>query len=255
MSSCEPALVVKNLRLEYPPRVLIENFNDTIKTGCFLALIGENGSGKSSLLRTISGMQKAKTGLVKLFGKEIRRYSSKELALKRSFLSSEKAFAEYLKVKDFIEGGRFPHQAFLLKKEDKEITKKVMNECGISHLAESYLSRLSDGEKQKAGFARNLAQDSPVMILDEPAAYLDMKGKNDVFKILKQKAKNENKLVIVSTHDLNQVLKFADYIWMLKDKRIKKGKPEALSESGAFSYFFDNAELVYQRETKTLHFK
>ncbi len=238
-------------------KILLSNLNLSAKAGENIALIGINGSGKSTLLRTIAGTEKLIFGSIEIEGKKNNEYSVVEFARILSIVSSEIISTRYLKVKDLVSLGRFPHQSFSKKQSEKDVSiiDTALSVTGAKHLSDKYISEISDGERQKVMIARALAQDTDILLLDEPTAFLDIENKYAVYKILSETARKQNKCIIFSTHDLNITLKFADKVWLIKDNSIYEGAPEDLILSGVFATIFSNKDVYFNKLTNEFSVK
>lgn len=230
---------------------LLSNVNLTAEKGESIALIGINGSGKSTLLRSIAGVHKLISGNVFIDEKSVENYSNFELAKKLAIVSSEIINTRFLKVIDLVSLGRFPHQSFSKKQSNKdiEIVNKSLKITGALQLSNKYINEISDGERQKVMIARALAQDTDIILLDEPTAFLDIENKYVVYNILSETAKKQNKTIVFSTHDLNIALKHADKVWLIKNNKIYEGAPEDLVLKDVFSHFFKNKDVNFNKFT------
>jgi len=205
-------------------------------------LLGPNGAGKSTLLRTFSGFLPPLNGAVTIDEKELDSYSSSALAKKVSVVLTEKVELGSFQVFSVVALGRSPYTGFLgrISAHDTLIIDKALESTGISHLRNRNFDELSDGEKQKVMIAKSLAQETPVILLDEPTAFLDFPSKTETLSLLREAAWKQGKTVLLSTHDLNLALSFADKIWLMaKDKPIVTGTPEDLVLEGDFADFFN----------------
>jgi len=231
--------------------IILSNINLTAQKGENIALIGVNGSGKSTLLRSISGNQDLLSGKIKIDTLEINKYKPIDLAKKLSIVTSEIINTRFLKVKDLVGLGRFPHQSFSKKIDntDTKIVRETLEITGTLHLAEKNINEISDGERQKVMIARALAQDTDIVLLDEPTAFLDIQNKYSVYNILSRTAKEQNKTIIFSTHDLNIALKHADKVWLIKDDKIYEGAPEDLILKDVFNHLFKSNEVSFNKLT------
>ncbi len=231
--------------------ILLANINLSAEKGENIALIGINGSGKSTLLRSISGIQKLLSGRINIDEKQIEKYTPVDLAKKLAIVSSEIINTGYLKVKDLVRLGRFPHQSFSKKQSDNDlnIINEALSVTGILHLSDKNINEISDGERQKVMIARALAQDTEIILLDEPTAFLDIENKYSVYNILSKTASEQNKTIIFSTHDLNIALKHADKVWLIKDNTIFEGAPEDLILQDSFSNLFKNKDVYFNKLT------
>ncbi len=251
----ETQITISNAGIGYflkkSKKVLLKNINLTAEKGENIALIGINGSGKSTLLRSIANTQKLLSGKIKINNLEIDKYTPVDLAKKLAIVSSEIINTRFLKVKDLVSLGRFPHQSFSQKQtnDDIQIIKDALTITGAIHLAEKNINEISDGERQKVMIARALAQNSDIILLDEPTAFLDIENKYSVYNILSKTAKEQNKTIIFSTHDLNIALKHADKVWLIKDKTIFEGAPEDLILEDVFNHFFKSKEVNFNKLT------
>jgi iron complex transport system ATP-binding protein len=209
---------------------ILSNLNLFIRKGELLALVGSNGSGKSTLLRTISGLQAVLSGEVIIEGKRIDAWSRKEFAKIVAFVSTEWIHISNLKVRDLIALGRYPHTSWFgnLKTEDHKYVNEALEMVGMSHKAEDYFNELSDGERQRIMIARTLAQDTPIIVMDEPTAFLDLPNKYEIAHLLFRLSREKGKTILFSIHDLNIAMKEADRIWLINDRQLIEGAPEDL---------------------------
>ena len=218
-----------------------------LRRGELTSLIGLNGAGKSTLLRTLCGFQPALSGTVRALGKELQEYSSHELALTVGVVLTERTGAGGLTVRELVALGRQPHTGFFgrLGERDREVVSEAMSAVGIGHKAESYVSELSDGERQRAMIAKALAQECPVIVLDEPTAFLDVASRIETMSLLHDTARRQGKAVLLSTHDIDNALIFSDRLLLLPagegcgtDAPVVSGSPEDLVLDGSLKAFF-----------------
>lgn len=220
--------------------------------GELVCLLGANGAGKSTLLRTISASQPILEGSIKFKGKEVSDYSEKELSKLLGLVLTDKTSAGGLLVKELVELGRYPYTGFFgqLDINDKEIVKKAMRDVGISHKANSYVAELSDGERQKAMIAKALAQESPIVFLDEPTAFLDIESRIEIMNLLHNLTMYQGKTILLSTHDIDLALLLADQLWLLsRDNGLFCGVTEDIVLSGMLDKFFKGENIVFNKET------
>lgn len=220
--------------------------------GELVCLIGVNGAGKSTLLRTISALQPVLKGKILFDGKDIKTYSEKELSQRLGLVLTDKTSTGGLLVRELVELGRYPYTGFFgqLNNEDHLIVEKAMVDVGIIHKAEVYVSELSDGERQKAMIAKALTQECPVVILDEPTAFLDIESRIDIMNLLHHLAVGQNKAILLSTHDIDLALLLADRLWLLsKEKGLISGVTEDIVLSGMMDHFFKSENIVFNRDT------
>ena len=217
-------------------------------SGEIVALIGGNGIGKSTLLKTIAGFQTPLSGELLIHQRLAGDYGPKELAREMSFVSTEIVRAASLTVREMVGLGRFPYTNWFgqLTENDQAIIDTAIRQVGLSGYENRQISRISDGERQRAMIARALAQDTRIMILDEPTAFLDISNKYEIVRILHRLAEEQGKCVIFSTHDLNTALSIADHIWLMLDDRVVEGLPEEVAARGYFNSLFpNNPHLVF----------
>lgn len=198
-------------------KILFDNINLTLNQGEFVAVIGANGIGKSTFLRTLSDFQKPLSGTVKLLNKKLIEYGKQELALQLSVVLTERVQLNMITVMELLSMGRYPHVNWLAKlsAKDYKVIDDAMTITGISHLAERSLSQLSDGELQKVMIARALVQETPVIILDEPTSHLDLKNKAEVLSLLLNLCREHGKTILVASHEIELALQLADKIILM----------------------------------------
>jgi iron complex transport system ATP-binding protein len=222
---------------------LVQNhINLSLNSGEICCLLGPNGSGKSTLIRTLAGFQQSLDGTVSLGEKSISHFTAGELAKNISVVLTQHIEPGIMSVFDMVAYGRSPYTGFLgkLNAEDKAAIVEALDKTGISALHTRLFTELSDGEKQKVMIAKSLAQETPVIILDEPAAFLDFPSKIEIMHLLRKTAWEENKAVLLSTHDLNLALQFADKLWLMgKGMPMRSGLPEDLILAGHLGELFD----------------
>lgn len=180
---------------------------EMLKKGEMVALIGSNGSGKTTLLKTIAGQLAPINGTIDYDGKSITSLEKKELARLIAFVPARFPETDFLTVRDFIGLGRTPflNQFGTMKTEDEKVVSKIIDRLGILHLADKNTSDLSDGERQLCSVARALAQETPILLLDEPTGYLDYKNKRRLLSILAEVTAELNLITLFSTHDLETI--------------------------------------------------
>lgn len=234
--------------------VVMQNIDAEIKPGRLTCLIGSNGAGKSTLLRTISAFQPKLGGEIMLGDREIAEYSREELARIIGVVLTERPQVQNLTVFQMAAMGRSPYTGFFgrLDEEDKKIVAESLGMVGISHLADRMVHTLSDGERQKMMTAKALAQQTDVIFLDEPTAFLDYGSKVDTLQMLHQLCNVEGKTILLSTHDLELALQVADELWVMTDDKVTTGTPDELSADGTLSRFIDRPGLHYDPIARTI---
>ena len=232
-------LEVKNLSVGHDDRYVIRNVNLTFEPGMIYTIIGKNGSGKSTLLKSCSGLLTPKEGSVLLDGKELSKYPSNERAQKVSYLS-QSTNAPNITVERLMAHARFPHLSYpkKLRHEDTSIIYKALGEMKAVCFAHDCLRELSGGERQRVYLAMQLAQDTEVLLLDEPTTYLDIEYQLSLMELL-HKLKAQGKTVIMVLHDLEQALKYSDRIIAIDaGKEIYTGTPEEILAGGILKKVF-----------------
>lgn len=227
---------------------VISGMNISLEKGTLVALIGANGAGKSTLLRTIVGSQSALGGDIILNGKPIADISRRELSLLLAIVNTERTYTGGLTVRELVSLGRQPHTGFLgiLGRNDKRIVESAMKDAGILHKADCFTAELSDGERQKAMIAKALAQQTPIIILDEPTAFLDVASRMETMMLLHRLAHEQNKAILLSSHDLSQSIMLADELWVLAhDKTMMSGNTEDLVLSGVMDKVFSSSLIDF----------
>lgn len=225
--------------------------------GEMIALIGPNGIGKSTLLRTMAGFQKGLDGQILYYGKPVDRFSPSELSRMLSFVSTESVQVSNLRVADLVAYGRFPYTGWLgrLSETDRLMVSDALEKVGLLKFARRMVTQLSDGERQRALIARALAQDTPFILLDEPTAFLDVKNKYEIFHLLHQLARENNKTIILSTHDLNIALREMDKFWIMLDYESIEGAPEDAVLNGWLDRLFSSGNVAFDTNSGDFYFR
>ncbi|WP_294351042.1 ABC transporter ATP-binding protein [uncultured Clostridium sp.] len=222
------AIKVNNLSVAYENNLIIENLNLSIPKGKISIIIGGNGCGKSTLLKTISRINKPKCGDIFINNKNIKGIKEKNIAKEVAFLPQGPICPDGLTVRELVAFGRFPHQKMVggLTSHDKDIINWAIEETGLSEFADRGVENLSGGQRQRAWIAMTLAQETEIIMLDEPTTYLDMSYQLEVLKVLQKLNKEKKITVVIVLHELNNACRFADnIIGLKKGKIICEGKP------------------------------
>jgi iron complex transport system ATP-binding protein len=222
------AIEVKDLDVAYEQKYIIKNMNLEIPMGKITMIIGSNGCGKSTLLKTIARILTPRKGEIKLNGLSIKEQAPKEIAKKMAVLPQSPTVPSGLLVKELVAYGRFPYQSALggLKQEDIDMVNWAMEVTGIAEFADRAVDSLSGGQRQRAWIAMALAQETEILVLDEPTTYLDMAHQLEILLLLQKLNREQNRTIVMVLHELNNATKFADYIVGVKEGDIVfKGKP------------------------------
>ena len=226
-------------------------------SGTLTCLIGPNGVGKSTLMRTMAAFQPPLRGDVFIAGRNINAYSSKELSGRIGVVLTEKNMPADLTIEEVVALGRVPYTNFWgsLTKQDRDVVDEAISLVGLNSLRHRKIHQVSDGERQKAMIAKALAQQTPLIFLDEPTAFLDYPSKIAMMQLLRRLAHEQGKLIILSTHDLEIAFQTADTLWLLQQSGLQTGTLDQLSESGAISAFLDSDELCYDTQAHRIILK
>lgn len=223
-------------------KTVCTGITETIFSGELTCLIGENGAGKSTLLRTLSGFLPPVSGEIILLGKPLRSYGERALSTIIGVVLTEKTNLQNMTVEELVGMGRSPYTGFWgrLSGEDRRKVGESLEMVGITGLRGRMVQTLSDGERQKVMIAKALAQETPVIFLDEPTAFLDYPSKVEILRLLGRLSRDFGKTIFLSTHDLELALRVADRVWLMsKPGRLQTGSPENLvidPETGRFNF-------------------
>ncbi|PLR92587.1 ABC transporter ATP-binding protein [Bacillus sp. T33-2] len=223
------AIETDKLTLSYGEAIIIDELNLQIPRGEITVFIGGNGCGKSTLLRSVARLLKPRSGSVLLEGEVIAKRPTKEVARKMAMLPQSPAAPEGLTVLQLIKQGRYPYQSWLKQwtQEDEEKVFKALTATGLHDLTDRTVDSLSGGQRQRAWIAMTLAQDTDIILLDEPTTYLDMAHQIEILDLLFELNEKENRTIVMVLHDLNLACRYAHNIVAIKDKKIyAQGKPE-----------------------------
>lgn len=234
------------------------HLNGELKEGEFVCLLGPNGCGKSTLLKTLAGFQPAIHGEVITQNILLKNYQAKELAKVVSVVLTDNSKLNNMSAYEVVSMGRSPYTGFWgnLKETDHSIVEKCMQWVGISELKDRQMGQLSDGERQKVMIAKSIAQETPVILLDEPTSYLDYPSKVGMMLMLHRLAKSKGKTILMSTHDIENALQIADKIWILDEEQgLVSGIPEDLCREGYIDKYFVTNGLYFDKEACSFYLK
>ncbi len=248
MGSNTAILQSNNLAIGYGDKVIYSDLNISFEKGEVVCLLGQNGVGKSTLLKTLSGLIEPISGEILINNISFKSLSKSELAKVFSIVTTDKLSAVGLTVLDILMAGRYPHQPWLNspREEDFKSIQLAVEQTNIKYLLEKKLHELSDGQRQKVMIARALVQDGQLIFLDEPTAHLDLTNRVEILKLLRDISINSNKSLVISTHELNLAMQFADKLLLMDfGSPIMTGTPEDLALSGDLSKIFHHQGFDY----------
>lgn len=223
----------------------------TLAVGALTALVGRNGCGKSTLLRTMAGLHAPLGGEVRVNQQRVADLSAQQRARHFALVLADRAQPPLLTVGEVVALGRRPYTSWLggLQPTDHAAVEEAMQQCGVLSLAHRSLSTLSDGERQRVMIARALAQVTPMIFLDEPTAFLDFPAKVETLILLHRIARSQQKLILLSTHDLELTFQLADRLWVLHEKQLYEGTPQHLADAGVVERAFASEALTFDPHT------
>lgn len=250
-------LTLKSLATGYRRGKSVEisrNLNAELTGGTFACLIGPNGTGKSTLLRTLCGFISPLSGEVTIMGDSVTDCPPRELARLVSVVLTERSSMGLLTVRELVSLGRSPYSGFWekLSAEDEEKISESIKLTGIEGLQHRAVDTLSDGERQRAFIAKALAQDTPLLLLDEASAFLDYPSKFKLFRLLREISHNNGKTILFSTHDMDMALRMADMLWVMdQGHNLHTGSAAELAQEGVLTEVFARDGLRFNPETMT----
>jgi iron complex transport system ATP-binding protein len=261
MKDTNNILSSSNLSIGYKSKkstvTIAENLNLNFQEGKLITLIGANGIGKSTLLRTLTGIQKPLSGTVFLNEKNIQSYSVLELAQNLSVVLTEKLPPSNLTVYELVALGRQPYTNWVGKLSDIDIEKTVeaIKLTEIEHIVNKKHYEISDGQLQKVLIARALAQDTALILLDEPTTHLDLLHKVSLFKLLKKLSQETGKCILFSTHDIDLAIQLSDEMVVMTKEQIVQDQPCNLIENGVFNSLFQDESIIFDNQKGKFIFK
>lgn len=238
-------------------KIVAAGITATIETGRLTCLIGSNGVGKSTLLRTLVAFQPKLSGDIYIKGKEIDCYTSHELSQLISVVLTTKPDVMNMTVREIVSLGRTPYTGFWgrLREEDKAIVDDSIGEVGLDNLASRMIGTLSDGERQKMMIAKALAQQTPIIMLDEPTAFLDYPSKVEMMQLLVRLSHDCGKTIFMSSHDLELVLQTVDTLWLMThDRGVDIGTPRELAAKDSLKAFIERPGIRFEQDTMRIVF-
>ena len=246
-----------NISIGYGSVIVADGINAKLNSGQLTCLLGANGAGKSTLLRTLSAFQPALSGSITYDGRELNDFTPQERARLIGVVLTERSKMEYMNVRDLVSMGRMPYTGFWggMNDDDREIVNEAMEKVGITTLADRMVDTLSDGERQKVMIAKALAQQTPVIYLDEPTAFLDFPSKVETMQLLLSLCHDMQKTVFLSTHDVEIAIQMADSCWVMEANQLHIGTPRELAGKGVISKFVERPGVVFDKENLSIRIK
>ena len=247
-------LKTENLTIGYQSKkaqtIVASNIDIAIEKGKLITILGKNGIGKSTLLRTISKVQEPLNGSVFINKKNIKNYTNKELSSALSLVLTERLPESQITVFELVALGRQPYTNWIDKLSDLDLEKIywAIEQTEIQHLKEKFFYELSDGQLQRVLIARALAQDTDIIILDEPTAHLDLHHTIKIFSLLKKLVDETSKTILMSSHEVNLCIQFANEIILFTDDKVHIGTPDKLIKQDAFDDLFPKDIVKFNRK-------
>lgn len=241
------------LTIGYKGKTITADVNLSLQQGSLTALIGCNGAGKSTLLKTLTGNIKPIKGKIELGTKELTEINRKELSKLLAVVTTEQPSAGGLTLQELVAMGRIPYTGRIgrLNSEDKQIVKEALIKVGIEHKKDTFVADLSDGERQKGMIARALAQQTPLIIMDEPFSFLDVASRLELLDLMRELVDEQNKTILFSTHEVGEAMRIADNLWaFVKDDKgttIIEGTSEQLIQTSVIDRLFGESRVRYDR--------
>lgn len=230
-------------------KIVLSDLDLSLPEGSLTLLIGANGSGKSTLLRTIAGAQSPVSGSVSIAGRPLDDISLRDRARMLALVYTDRTGGGGLTVRELVSLGRQPYTGFIgrMTSADRKVVDSAMEAVGIAHKSENFTATLSDGERQKAMIARALAQQTPLIILDEPTAFLDIASRLEIMQLLGRIVQSEYKTILLSTHDIASAIGVADRLWIVDAaaRTIIQGQTASLLADGTMDKVFPDRPVIF----------
>ena len=242
-------LQTKSLDVGYDSRAVVSHVELELHEGELITLIGPNGTGKSTILKTLSGQIPPVRGGVYLYGKDIRTLPEKEISRKMSLLMTERVDPELMTCGDVVSIGRYPYTGIMgrLSDHDREVIDEAMAMANVTELKDRFFTQISDGQNQRVLLARAICQEPRILIMDEPTSFLDIRHQLELLQILMKLVKEESVAAVVSLHEIELAHKVADTVICIKDGEAERGStPEEVFEGENICRLFDISKDQYE---------
>lgn len=239
---------LKDFSIGYGSRILLDQVNSSFSKGQLTALIGRNGSGKSTLLKAIAGLNRHYTGEILIAGNDLRSLAPGALAKYLAFVTTERTRIPNLRCEDVVAIGRAPYTNWIGRMQDidREIVMDAIRSVGMESYARRTMDTMSDGECQRIMIARALAQDTPVILLDEPTSFLDMPNRYELVSLLRDLSHDKSKCVLFSTHELDVAVRVCDNIALVDNGCLYNLPVEEMVRSGHIQRLFSSPEIILE---------
>lgn len=241
---------LQNFSAGYGSRRLMSGVSTCFGSGTVTALIGRNGSGKSTLLRALAGLNRDYGGVIKVCGTELSRMPASECARAVAYVSTERIRIANMKCSDVVALGRAPYTGWTgsMSDRDRDIVRQAMEKTGMAAYAGRTMDKMSDGECQRVMIARALAQDTPVILLDEPTSFLDMPNRYELVSLLRSLAHREDKCILFSTHELDIAMQMCDHIALVADNTLYNENVSDMVSAGHIRRLFQTDSLAFDAD-------
>lgn len=248
------SIALRHITLAYGQRILLRDVSASVPPGSLTALIGRNGTGKSTLLRTVAGLGAAASGGIELCGKPLAALTPLQRASTVSFVTTDKVRIANLACEDVVALGRAPYTNWIgrMQETDRDIVARSLRLVGMEAFACKTMDRMSDGECQRVMIARALAQDTPIILLDEPTSFLDLPNRYELCTLLRQLAHDHRKCILFSTHELDIALSLCDSIALIDPPVLRYLPTPDMACSGYIERLFSNSFVTFDTESGTI---
>ena len=246
-----------HITLAYGSRTLLKNVSASFGQGQLTALIGRNGTGKSTLLRALAGLGTIAAGSIELCGRPLAALTPQERATTVGFVTTDRVRIANLACEDVVALGRAPYTNWIgrMQEADRAVVERSLRLVGMSDFARKTMDRMSDGECQRVMIARVLAQDTPIILLDEPTAFLDLPNRYTLATLLRRLAREERKCILFSTHDLDIALSLCDSVALIDTPSLHHLPADAMADSGLIERLFAGENASFDPETRTIRLR
>lgn len=251
------SILLDHVTLAYGSRTLLADVSATFAQGTLTALIGRNGTGKSTLLRAIAGLGPVASGEIRLCGHTLAELTPRQQAETIAFVTTDKVRIANLSCEDVVSLGRAPYTNWIgrMQEEDRAVVERSLRLVGMSDFARKTMDRMSDGECQRVMIARALAQDTPVILLDEPTAFLDLPNRYELATLLRRLSRDEGKCILFSTHDLDVALSLCDTVALIDTPALHSLPADEMVASGYLERLFSGESARFDPATRSVRLR